>query len=150
MIKALFCMIALLSVVFKQRRELALENLALHHQLAVFSRNHKRLRLRGARPSLGICCGIVTECGLSLDGQRWMHPYNLGCLIAKAGVKNDVAVPLFERFHDLCQGQAILIRCPQCGLGLQIPGPYQGHTGQSVTVDPAKLPGDAFIHEAFC
>jgi hypothetical protein len=46
MIKALFRMVALLSVAFKQRRESALENLALHHQLAVFNRNHKRLRLR--------------------------------------------------------------------------------------------------------
>ncbi len=31
MIEALFCMIALLSVGFKQRRESALENLALRH-----------------------------------------------------------------------------------------------------------------------
>lgn len=59
-------------------------------------------------------------------------------------------IHFFERFHDLCQGQAILIRCPQCGLGLQIPGPYQSYTGQSVTVDPETLPKDAFIHEAFC
>jgi len=48
MIKALFCMIALLSVGFKQRRELALENLALRQQLAVFNRNQKRLRIRRA------------------------------------------------------------------------------------------------------
>jgi len=47
MIKALFCMIALMSVGFKQRRELVLENLALRQQLAVFYRNHKRSRLRG-------------------------------------------------------------------------------------------------------
>ena len=46
MIKALFYMIALLIVGFKQRRELALENLALRQQLAVFNRNHKRLQLR--------------------------------------------------------------------------------------------------------
>jgi len=46
MIKALFSMIALLSVGFKERRELALENLALRQQLAVFNRNHKRLWLR--------------------------------------------------------------------------------------------------------
>jgi len=46
MIKALFCIVALLSVGFKQRRELVLENLALRQQLAVFNRNHKRLRLR--------------------------------------------------------------------------------------------------------
>ena len=46
MIKALFYMIALLSVGFKQRRELAIENLALRQQLAVFNRNHNRLRFR--------------------------------------------------------------------------------------------------------
>jgi hypothetical protein len=45
-IKALFCIIALLSVGFKQRCELALENLALSQQLALFNRNHKRLWLR--------------------------------------------------------------------------------------------------------
>ncbi len=39
-------MVALLSVGFKQRRELALENLALRQQLAVFNRNQKRLQLR--------------------------------------------------------------------------------------------------------
>jgi putative transposase len=46
MIKALFYMIALLSVGFKQRRQLALENLALRQQLAVFNRNQRRLRIR--------------------------------------------------------------------------------------------------------
>ena len=46
MIKALVCMVALLSVGFKQRRELAIENLVLRQQLALFNRNHKRLRPR--------------------------------------------------------------------------------------------------------
>jgi putative transposase len=46
MIKALFYMVALLSVGLKQRRELALENLALRQQLALFNRNQKRLQLR--------------------------------------------------------------------------------------------------------
>jgi putative transposase len=46
MIKPLFYMVALLSVGFKQRRELALENLALRQQLALFNRNQKRLQLR--------------------------------------------------------------------------------------------------------
>ena len=46
MIKALVCMVALLSVGFRQRRELAVENLALRQQLAVFNRNQKRLRIR--------------------------------------------------------------------------------------------------------
>ncbi len=30
---------------------------------------------------------LVTEGGLSLDGQRWVRPYNLGWLISEAGVK---------------------------------------------------------------
>jgi hypothetical protein len=30
---------------------------------------------------------LVTEGGLSLDGQRWVRPYNLGWLISQAGVK---------------------------------------------------------------
>jgi hypothetical protein len=30
---------------------------------------------------------LVTEGGLSLDGQRWIRPYNLGWLISEAGVK---------------------------------------------------------------
>jgi putative transposase len=46
MTKSLFYMVALLSVGFKQRRELAVENLALRQQLALFNRNHKRLRIR--------------------------------------------------------------------------------------------------------
>jgi hypothetical protein len=36
MIKTLFCLVALVKVGFKQRHELALENLALRQQLAVF------------------------------------------------------------------------------------------------------------------
>jgi len=30
---------------------------------------------------------LVTEGGLSLDGQHWVRPYNLGWLISEAGVK---------------------------------------------------------------
>jgi putative transposase len=46
MIKALFYLVALLSVGCKQRRGLALENLALRQQLALFNLNQKRLQLR--------------------------------------------------------------------------------------------------------
>lgn len=46
MIKALVCMVALLSVGLKQRRELAVENLALRQQLTLFNCHHKRMRLR--------------------------------------------------------------------------------------------------------
>lgn len=59
-------------------------------------------------------------------------------------------IHFFERFHDLCQGQAVLIRCTQCGLGLQIPGPYRSHTGYQVNVDRENLPKNAFVHDSFC
>jgi len=65
------------------------------------------------------------------------------------------AIPLrrvhfFERFHDLNNGQPVLIRCPQCAQGLQMPSPYMSHTGVAVAVDPHNPPREAFIHEAFC
>ncbi len=59
-------------------------------------------------------------------------------------------IHFFERFHRLCQGQAVLIRCPQCGLGLQIPGPYRSHTRYEVNIDPKNLPQNAFVHDSFC
>jgi len=46
MIKMLFCLVALLKVGFKQRHELALKNLALRQQRAVFHRTQKRLQVR--------------------------------------------------------------------------------------------------------
>ena len=59
-------------------------------------------------------------------------------------------VHFFERFHELSDGQPILIRCPQCIDGLQIPSPYTSHTGHSVFVDPKDPPRQALIHEAVC
>ena len=59
-------------------------------------------------------------------------------------------VHVFERFHQLQGGQAVLIRCPRCARGLQIPTPYTGHTGHCVAVDPHNPPREAFIHEAVC
>jgi uncharacterized protein YlaI len=52
----------------------------------------------------------------------------------------------FERFHRLKQGEALLILCPECQHGLQMPSPYRSHTGHHVTVDPADPPQNAFIH----
>ena len=46
-------------------------------------------------------------------------------------------IHFFERFHDLTQGQAVLIVCPICFEGLQIPTPYKAHTGHLVDVDPS-------------
>jgi len=51
-------------------------------------------------------------------------------------------IHFFERFHKLCDGQPLLIGCPQCHQGLQTPGPYRTHTGQEVVVDPHNLPKD--------
>jgi hypothetical protein len=59
-------------------------------------------------------------------------------------------VHFFERFHELGNGQPVLIRCPQCVDGLQIPNAYTSHTGHSVLVDPRDPPREAFIHEAVC
>ena len=46
MMEALFCLIASLRSVFRDRRELALENLALRQQLAILARAQPQRRLR--------------------------------------------------------------------------------------------------------
>lgn len=58
-------------------------------------------------------------------------------------------IHMFERFHGLNEGQPVLIRCPECGQGVQCPSPYRSHTGHLVAVDPAALPKNAFIHESY-
>ena len=55
-------------------------------------------------------------------------------------------VHFFERFHDLQDGQAVLILCPECGQGLQIPTMYTTHTGHSVNVDLENPTQNAVIH----
>lgn len=55
-------------------------------------------------------------------------------------------VHFFERFHDLNEGQPVLIACPHCHHGVQCPSPYRTHTGHQVTVDPRKPPRNAFVH----
>jgi RNase P subunit RPR2 len=54
-------------------------------------------------------------------------------------------VHFFERFHDLTHGEVILIACPVCGEGLQVPAPYHTHTGQETHFDPNN-PDNAVIH----
>jgi hypothetical protein len=54
-------------------------------------------------------------------------------------------VHFFERFHGLTRGQVVLIRCPTCRHGLQIPTPYPTHTGQETRFDPEN-PKNAIIH----
>ncbi len=58
-------------------------------------------------------------------------------------------IHFFERFHEFDPGQALLIQCPTCGQGLQMPTPYTTHRGQSVQVDPKKPPSSAFIHQTW-
>lgn len=55
----------------------------------------------------------------------------------------------FERFHELRQGQPVLIMCPICDQGLQIPSFYQTHTGVSIKIDPENVPQNSFIHSNF-
>lgn len=52
----------------------------------------------------------------------------------------------FERFHGLDDGQAVLIACPHCPEGVQMPSAYRTHTGHPVNVDPESPPPDAFTH----
>lgn len=55
-------------------------------------------------------------------------------------------IHVFERFHHLEHGEALLILCPQCQNGIQTPSDYRSHTGHQVTVDPEDPPENAFIH----
>lgn len=55
-------------------------------------------------------------------------------------------VHVFERFHRLRNGEAVLIQCPTCHQGLQCPSPYRSHTGILVAVDPNNPPHNAFVH----
>ena len=55
-------------------------------------------------------------------------------------------IHFFERFHELHEGQAVLILCPICGDGLQIPTAYTTHAGHSVTIDPENPLKNAVIH----
>jgi RNase P subunit RPR2 len=54
-------------------------------------------------------------------------------------------IHFFERFHRLTHGQVLLIACPDCGEGLQIPTPYRTHTGHDARFDPDH-PENAVIH----
>ena len=58
-------------------------------------------------------------------------------------------VHVFERFHGLDDGQAVLIQCPTCDKGVQYPSPYRSHTGHLIAVDPRNLPENAFLHALY-
>ena len=58
-------------------------------------------------------------------------------------------IHVFERFHHLDHGEPLLIACPQCAEGVQVPSPYRTHTGHTVSVDPYRPPAHAFIHRFY-
>jgi hypothetical protein len=58
-------------------------------------------------------------------------------------------IHLFERFHHLEHGEAMLMLCPHCQNGLQTPSDYRTHTGHIVTVGPNNPPNNAFIHALY-
>ena len=80
----------------------------------------------------------------------WLRKTTFTCNQCGAGQRIPVRrIHFFERFHELNDGQPVLLRCSQCGVGLQNPAPYRSHNGQEVTVDPCNPPERAFIHEVF-
>ena len=58
-------------------------------------------------------------------------------------------VHVFERFHRLEHGEPVLIACPTCRDGLQIPSPYRTHTGHTVEISANALPDNAVIHSFY-
>ena len=58
-------------------------------------------------------------------------------------------IHFFERFHELEASQPVLIRCPECRHGLQIPGSYRTHTGHLVEINSRAPPKNAVIHDAY-
>jgi hypothetical protein len=55
----------------------------------------------------------------------------------------------FERFQGLEHGEAVLIACPGCRHGLQMPTPYHTHNGITIDVDPQRPPENAFVHDFY-
>ena len=58
-------------------------------------------------------------------------------------------VHVFERFHDLTDGQPVLIQCPTCHEGVQYPSPYRSHTGHLIAIDPRNPPENVFLHALY-
>lgn len=81
---------------------------------------------------------------------RWFSKVVYSCTFCEAVQKIPLRrVHFFEEFHDLQQGQPVLIHCPICRKGVQSPSPYRSHTGHWVSVDPHKPPENAFIHSSY-
>ncbi len=82
---------------------------------------------------------------------RWLRRVSFTCNLCGATQRIPLRrIHFFERFHELTEGQVVLIRCPECGQGLQIPSSYRSHTGESVLFDPETHPRKAVIHEDYC
>jgi hypothetical protein len=54
-------------------------------------------------------------------------------------------VHFFERVHGLTHGEVVLIACPTCLEGLQLPAPYLTHTGHETRFDPQN-PHNVVVH----
>jgi hypothetical protein len=70
----------------------------------------------------------------------------------ECGVRQEIPlrrIHIFERYHGLSAGEPLLIACPACETGLQIPSLYRTHTGHDITIDPAHPPQNAFIHATY-
>lgn len=59
-------------------------------------------------------------------------------------------IHFFESFNELREGRAVLIACPNCLQGLQIPSTYRTHTGHVVDIDPEDPPKNTIIHAHYC
>jgi hypothetical protein len=78
---------------------------------------------------------------------HWFKKVNFACNVCGARQRIPLRrIHFFERFHGLDTGQAVLILCPNCYEGLQIPGPYRTHNGHDIDVPPENPPKNAFVH----
>jgi hypothetical protein len=72
------------------------------------------------------------------------------CHVCGAGQRIPLRrVHVFERFHRLEQGEPLLIACPMCSEGLQVPSRYHTHTGHMVDITAHTLPDNAVIHSSY-
>jgi hypothetical protein len=77
----------------------------------------------------------------------WFKKVTFNCNVCGAHQRIPLRrIHFFERFHELENGEPVLILCPTCGDGLQTPNSYTTHNGHSVVVDPGKPPSNAVVH----
>jgi hypothetical protein len=81
---------------------------------------------------------------------KWFKRVTYTCLHCGARQRIPLRrIHFFERFHEFDPDQVLLIQCPTCGQGLQMPTPYLTHAGHRVHVDPENPPKTAFIHQTW-